>query len=138
MKKGAKSIVTSKKIKKFTNKIIKVKDEFKFLNNFASKKREKTKAKILAVTGSAGKTSLKNLIKNLLKNFGKTFCSPKSFNNQFGVPLSLSQLETQHEFAVFEIGMSESGEINKLSKLENLTLELLLILEKLTSKILKT
>ena len=117
MKKGAKSIVTSKKIKKFTNKIIKVKDEFKFLNNFASKKREKTKAKILAVTGSAGKTSLKNLIKNLLKNFGKTFCSPKSFNNQFGVPLSLSQLETQHEFAVFEIGMSESGEINKLSKL---------------------
>ena len=56
--KGAKQIVSSKKLKKYKNKIIKVKNEVKFLNSFA-KKKERSRAKILAITGSAGKTSLK-------------------------------------------------------------------------------
>ena len=76
-----------------------------------------TNAKIFAITGSAGKTSLKNLITDLLNNFGATFGSPKSFNNHLGVPLSLSQLKTEHKYGVFEVGMSKQGEINKLSKL---------------------
>ena len=117
IKKGAKHIISSKIIKKFKNKTLKVKNEVKFLNEFASKKREYTSAKVLAITGSAGKTSLKNLIKDLLQNFGDTLCSPKSFNNHFGVPLSLSLLNTNHKYGVFEIGMSRKGEINKLSKL---------------------
>ncbi len=81
------------------------------------KKRQITKAKIIAITGSAGKTSLKNLVKNLLQNFGETFCSPKSYNNHFGVPISLSHLSTKHKFGVFEVGMSKSGEINNLSEM---------------------
>ena len=117
IKKGAKYIISKKKIKKFKNKSIRVTDEIKFLNAFAFKKRDKTKAKIIAITGSAGKTSLKNLIKDLLQNFSNTFCSPKSYNNHLGVPLSLSQLNTSHEFGVFEVGMSKPGEINKLSKM---------------------
>ena len=72
--------------------IIKIKKPINFLNQFAKYKRDKTSAKIIAVTGSAGKTSLKNLIKNLLQNFGKTYSSPKSFNNHLGVPISLSNL----------------------------------------------
>ena len=80
-------------------------------------KKENSSAKIIAVTGSAGKTSLKNLIQELLQNFGKTYSSPKSYNNQFGVPLSLSNLKAEHKFGVFEVGMSKSGEINNLSKL---------------------
>ena len=92
-------------------------NELKFLNNFALKKRSYSKAKILAITGSSGKTSLKDLIKRLLSNFGKTYCSPKSYNNHFGVPLSLSNLDTRHKFGVFEVGMSKAGEIDKLSKL---------------------
>jgi len=96
---------------------IKVKNEIEFLNKYASKKREKTRAEIIAVTGSAGKTSLKNLIKDLLNNFGKTLSSPKSYNNHFGVPLSLSQLKIEHKFGVFEVGMSKKGEIDKLTKL---------------------
>ena len=83
MKKTTK-IISTKKIKKYKNRIIKVNSEMTFLNNFASKKREKTHAKILAITGSAGKTSLKNLIKDLLQNFGETLCSPKSYNNHYG------------------------------------------------------
>ena len=117
IKKGAKYIISSKSIKKFKNKIIKVKNEIQFLNDFASKKREYSNAKVFAITGSAGKTSLKNLIKNLLQNYGETFCSPKSYNNHFGVPLSLSQLNTIHKYSIFEVGMSKAGEINSLSKI---------------------
>ncbi len=117
LKRGASYIVSSKKFKKPKKKIIYVKNEITFLNNFASKKRTYTNAKILGITGSAGKTSLKNLVKNLLENYGKTFCSPKSYNNHFGVPLSLSQLSTNHKFGIFEIGMSKAGEINFLSNL---------------------
>ena len=117
LKKGAKYIVSSQNIKKQKNKTIKVKNEIKFLNKYAFKKRENTRAKIIGVTGSAGKTSLKNLIKDLLNNFGKTLSSPKSYNNHFGVPLSLSQLKIEHKFGVFEVGMSKKGEIDKLTKL---------------------
>ncbi len=53
----------------------------------------------------------------MLKNYGDTLSSPKSYNNHFGVPLSLSQLETNHKFGIFEIGMNKTGEIHTLSKL---------------------
>ena len=116
-KKGAKYVVSSKKNTKYQNKTIKVNNEIKFLNNFAVKKRKSTNAKIFAITGSAGKTSLKNLVSYILKHFGETFCSPKSYNNHFGVPLSLSNLNLSHKYGVFEVGMSKTGEINALSKL---------------------
>ena len=79
-------------MKKVIKKYLKVNNSFSFLNNFAKLKRNYSSAKIIAITGSAGKTSLKNLIKNLLQNFGKTYSSPKSFNNHLGVPISLSNL----------------------------------------------
>ena len=52
-----------------------------------------------------------------MQNFGETFSSPKSYNNHYGVPLSLSQLNLNHKYGVFEIGMSKAGEINNLTKL---------------------
>ena len=115
--KGAKYIISSQIINRYKNKIIKIDDEIKFLNFYASRKRDLTSAKIIAVTGSSGKTSLKNLIKNLLQNYGKTLCSPRSYNNHFGVPLSLSQLHTKHKYGVFEVGMNKAGEINNLTNL---------------------
>ncbi len=57
------------------------------------------------------------MLGTILKKYYKTFVTPKSFNNHIGVPLSLSNLNTGHKFGVFEIGMSKSGEISKLSKL---------------------
>ena len=72
MKKGAKYIISSKRLKVFQNKIIKVDNEITFLNKFASLKRNISKAKIIAITGSAGKTSLKNLLKDILQNYGNT------------------------------------------------------------------
>ncbi len=117
LKRGAKNIISAKYLKKFKNKTIKVDNERKFLNDFALRKRNNTLAKIFAITGSAGKTSLKNLLKDLLQNFGETLCSPESYNNHYGVPLSLSYLNPHHKFGVFEVGMSKPGEINKLTKL---------------------
>ena len=114
-KKGAKLIISSKKIK--NKRFLKVDNEIKFLNDYAEKKRELSLAKVFAITGSAGKTSLKNLIKYLLEKYGSTLSSPKSFNNYLGVPLSLSQLHVKHKYAVFEVGMSKAGEINTLSSI---------------------
>ena len=115
LKKGAGCIVSSSANKKRNKKILKVKNTIIFLNRLAKYKRELSFAKIIAVTGSAGKTSLKNLIKNILQNFGKTYYSPKSFNNHLGVPISLSNLSYDDKFGVFEVGMSKAGEIKKLT-----------------------
>ena len=97
--------------------MIKVNNEITFLNQFARLKRKNSNATIIAITGSAGKTSLKNLLKILLQQFGNTYASPKSFNNHLGVPISLSNLNSDHKFGVFEIGMSKAGEINNLTKM---------------------
>ena len=115
IKKGASLVISSKTGKKYNDKILKVTDEMAFLKKFASLKRVNCNAKIIAITGSAGKTSLKNLLKELLQVFGDTYASPKSFNNHFGVPISLSNLNINHEFGIFEVGMSKAGEISKLS-----------------------
>ena len=104
-------------MKRWKKKTLSVNNEIELLNNFALKKRNSSSAQIFAITGSAGKTSLKNLIKNLLQNFGETLSSPKSYNNQFGVPLTLSQLSLQHKYAVIEVGMNKVGEINSLTKI---------------------
>ena len=117
LKKKAGCIITTKPSRKNNKKIIIVKNQVSFLNSFAKLKREFSLAKIIAVTGSAGKTSLKNLIKDLLQNFGKTCSSLKSFNNHLGVPISLSNLSFDHKFGVFEVGMSRAGEIKNLSRL---------------------
>ena len=117
LKRGATYVVSPVINKKYKQKIIKVKNPLIFLNKFADLKRKNCNAKILGITGSAGKTSLKNMLGTILKKYYKTFVSPKSFNNHIGVPLSLSNLNIDHKLGVFEIGMSKSGEISKLSKL---------------------
>jgi len=117
LKKGAKYIISSKIVQKYKKKTIKVKNEISFLNQFAKLKRKNSLAKIIAVTGSAGKTSLKNMINQLLQNFGDTHSSPRSFNNHFGVPISLSNLNAEDKYGIFEVGMSKLGEIKNLSQL---------------------
>ncbi len=117
IKKGASYVISSNKNKNNSSKIITVNNPINFLNNFAKLKRKNCNAKILAITGSNGKTSLKNTISFLLKKYEKTHCSPRSFNNQYGVPLSLSNLDVDDKYGVFEVGMSKAGEINKLSKI---------------------
>ena len=118
LKNRANFCVVRKKIKNINkNKLIKCSNTINFLNQLAVKKREFSKAKIIAVTGSSGKTTLKTLLGNLLNNYAKTYFSKKSYNNHFGVPLSLCNLENDHQYGIFEIGMNKPGEIQKLSNL---------------------
>ncbi len=116
LSKGATNCVVSKNLSKISkNKIVKVPNCYKFLKRLANLKRNYTNGKIIAVTGSSGKTTVKDLLGNLLKNYGETYFSPRSFNNYYGVPLSLCNLEQEHKYGVFEIGMSKKGEIDSLS-----------------------
>ena len=118
VEKGAIKSVVSKKIKKLPkNKIIKVQNTLSSLKKLAKVTRDISSAQIIGITGSVGKTTLKNLISFALKNYGKVYHSPHSYNNRFGVPLSLSNLKSNIDYGVFEIGMDKKGEIDNLSKM---------------------
>ena len=118
LQKGAVKLVISKKTKQLPrSKTIKVKNTFLSLNNLAKVTRNKTLAHIIGITGSVGKTTLKNLLGFALKNYGKVYYSPSSYNNKYGVPLSLANLKDDTEYGIFEIGMDKKGEINNLSKM---------------------
>lgn len=79
--------------------------------------RARSKAKIVAVTGSVGKTSTKEALRTVLGGQGETHASAASFNNHWGVPLSLARCPESARFAVFEIGMNHAGEIEPLVKM---------------------
>jgi UDP-N-acetylmuramoyl-tripeptide--D-alanyl-D-alanine ligase len=72
---------------------------------------------VIAVTGSAGKTGTKDALRLALSREGETHASTASFNNHWGVPLSLARLAEDARFAVFELGMNHAGEIEPLVKL---------------------
>lgn len=74
-------------------------------------------ARVIAVTGSAGKTTTKEMLRLALGPFGSCHASDKSFNNHWGVPLTLARMPAATRFGVFEIGMSHGGEITPLTKL---------------------
>ena len=99
------------------SKQIKVKNSLNFLTRCSSILRENINAKIISITGSCGKTTLKDMLSTTLNKFSKTSYSPKSFNNKYGVPLSLFNLKNKDEFGVFEVGMDKKGEIDNLTKI---------------------
>lgn len=79
--------------------------------------RDRSTAKIVAITGSVGKTGTKEALKYVLNEQGQTHASPASFNNHWGVPISLATLPKGAEYGVFEIGMNHPGEISPLVKM---------------------
>ena len=99
------------------SKQVKVKDTLNFLTRCSSILRENIKAKIISITGSCGKTTLKEMLGTILNRISKTSYSPKSFNNKYGVPLSLFNTKIEDEFGVFEVGMDKKGEIDYLTKI---------------------
>ena len=118
IKKGAKKVIISEFLNNVPkSKVIKVKNTLSYLKKLAIANRQKSVAQIVGITGSVGKTTLKNLTSHTLKIFGKVYNSPYSFNNKFGVPLSVSNLKENTDFGVFEIGMDKKGEIDELSKI---------------------
>ncbi|MEM8699381.1 MAG: Mur ligase family protein, partial [Pseudomonadota bacterium] len=79
--------------------------------------RARTRAKVIAVTGSVGKTSTKEMLAAMLSPQGATHAAEKSYNNHWGVPLTLARMPAATEFAVIEIGMNHAGEITPLSRM---------------------
>lgn len=93
-----------------------VKDTYQALLDMAKFARLRTHARIAAVTGSVGKTSVKEMLSMVLKDQAQTFATPKSYNNLWGIPFSLAQLPENAAYGVFEVGMNHAGEITPLTQ----------------------
>lgn len=94
--------------------LIIVDDPLAGLVKIAKAARARSKAKIVAITGSAGKTTTKSMVAEILSRVGGTHASIKSYNNHWGVPLMLASMPESAKFGVFEIGMNHAGEIGPL------------------------
>ncbi|MBI1261196.1 MAG: UDP-N-acetylmuramoylalanyl-D-glutamyl-2,6-diaminopimelate--D-alanyl-D-alanine ligase [Rhizobiales bacterium] len=94
-----------------------VPDALEALNRLGHAARHRTQAKVIAVTGSVGKTSTKEALLMLLTEQGATHASAASYNNLWGVPLSLARMPADTNFGIFEVGMNHAGEITPLTKL---------------------
>jgi UDP-N-acetylmuramoyl-tripeptide--D-alanyl-D-alanine ligase len=79
--------------------------------------RARTKAKVAAITGSVGKTSTKEMLRAALEGQGKVHAAEASYNNHWGVPLTLARMPADTDFAVIEIGMNHPGEIAPLARM---------------------
>ena len=97
--------------------VLVVDDTLAALTRLAQAARERSRACIIAVTGSVGKTGTKEALKLALSGQAPTFASPASFNNHWGVPLSLAALPREADYGIFEIGMNHPGEISPLARL---------------------
>jgi UDP-N-acetylmuramoyl-tripeptide--D-alanyl-D-alanine ligase len=79
--------------------------------------RARSRAKVVAVTGSVGKTSTKEMLRDVLRHQGRTHAAEASYNNHWGVPLTLARMPVDTQFAVIEIGMNHPGEIAPLARM---------------------
>ncbi len=94
--------------------IIKVDDSMEALQNIAKLHRQRFQIPIVAITGSNGKTIVKEWLSQILSTRYFTVKSPKSYNSQLGVPLSLLQISNEHQIAIIEAGISKKGEMARL------------------------
>jgi UDP-N-acetylmuramoyl-tripeptide--D-alanyl-D-alanine ligase len=94
-----------------------VQDTLEALSALGAAARARSAARVIAVTGSVGKTSTKEMLRMMLGCQGRAHVAEKSFNNHWGVPLTLARMPADTEFAVIEMGMNHPGEITPLSRL---------------------
>ena len=127
MEKGVKTFVVSEDLKIDIQGIciIKVEDALIALQDFATAHREKFNIPIIGITGSYGKTMVKEWLYQLLSPDYSICRSPKSYNSQIGVPLSVLQLEETDTLGIFEAGISKRGEMENLEQMIKPTLGVL-------------
>ncbi len=94
-----------------------VADTQRALEDLGRAARARSEARVIAVTGSVGKTGTKEALLRALDAQGRAFASAGSLNNQWGVPLSLSRLPRDADYGVFELGMNHPGEIDVLTRM---------------------
>lgn len=132
LEKGASAAIVSK-IPENVDKeqLLLVPDCLKALSDMAIYKRKKSNAKFIAITGSVGKTSSKELLGLALSAHGKTFISRGNYNNYLGVPINLASMPDDIEYAVIEMGMDHAGEITPLSNLTKPDIAIITAIEKI-------
>ena len=96
---------------------IRVEDSYRCCVQWAAWKRGQFKGAAIAVTGSVGKTTTRQMIHTVLGSRRLGVASPRNFNNHLGVPLSMLAMEPHHEYAVLELGANHVGEIASLAEL---------------------
>lgn len=118
---GASAVLTQKDIASLDidllkgKTVIKVKDTLRALGDISKAYRLKHKIPFVGITGSVGKTSTKEMISSVLSEKYKTLKNKGNYNNEIGVPLTLLNLDQSHQAAVIEMGMSDFGEISRLT-----------------------
>ena len=100
-----------------TGSVIVVPDVQEALEKLAADYRRQLKIPVLGITGSVGKTTAKEMVASVLGQRWKVLKTPGNFNNQLGVPMTLSQIGPEHEFAVVELGVSHFGDMAPLAKM---------------------
>lgn len=116
-KKGGRFILTDSYLKGTSLHQIVVKDTLRALQAIAQHHREQFSIPIIGITGSNGKTTVKEWLYNVLKDHFTIVRSPKSYNSQIGVALSVLELNAQHTLAIFEAGISQAGEMEYLQRM---------------------
>ncbi len=97
--------------------LLRVDDPLEAMNALARAARARTSGTIIGVTGSVGKTGTKEMLRLMLGAQGPAHASEKSYNNLWGVPLSLARMPRETRFGVFEMGMNHAGEITPLTRM---------------------
>ena len=97
-----------------------VPDVLRGLEDLGRAARARTKARVVGITGSVGKTSTKEMLRAILGGQGRVHAAEASYNNHWGVPLTLARMPEETEFAVIEIGMNHPGEIAPLARMADL------------------
>lgn len=116
--KGASAAVVNRVIDNVDHdRLLIVSDTFEALRSIAATSRARAKVKVIAVTGSVGKTGVKEAVAHALSGQGATHATQGNLNNHIGLPLTLARMPRSTKFAVLELGMSAAGEIEALSRL---------------------
>ena len=113
---GAAAVLTEREVKGITPQLV-VSDVVKASGHFALLKRQAFLGSVVAVTGSAGKTTTKNLIAAALAGAGAVHATQGNHNNELGVPMTLAGLNESHRFGVIEMGAGQPGDIAYLCQL---------------------
>ena len=114
LEKGAGGVLSEKEV---SGNHVLVEDSFKALRALGKEGVERSQALRIAVTGSVGKTSVKEALAHMFGAFETTHKSLKSYNNHWGVPLTMARMPQETKYGIFEMGMNHAGELSELSNL---------------------
>ncbi len=115
--KGALAVICEDVPEEMTGPCIQVENSFVALKKLAAFYRQQLDITVIGITGSVGKTSTKEFVAGVLNTKYKVWKTQGNFNNEVGLPLTVLQLRDEHEIAVLEMGISDFGEMHRLSEI---------------------